>query len=87
MKTKMQRLRLIACGMLILPLLIGCATTTASVSSRSGFCARTPQPPQRAVGLVNREWGDWLTSVVGNYDCTCPGGKYYGKHDKICEQH
>lgn len=73
-------------GSVTLAMLSGCAheTTTASAPSPDGFCRRTPAPPRDAVGEVSRPWADWLTAVLSRYDCTCPGGKYYGKNDPLC---
>lgn len=71
--------------MLLLASTSGCSPITALTSSPSAFCDRVPPLPQTPVGDMQRDWGLWLDHVVGNYDCTCPGGKYYGINDKICE--
>lgn len=70
----------------VLASLVGCGTTTVSVAAPSGFCERTGQPPDEPFGVVQSSaWRKWLTDILGNYDCSCPGGKYYGKHDAMCE--
>lgn len=62
-----------------------CATTELkSVPSPSGFCQRVENPPLEPLGRVTLPWANWVGHVLGNFDCTCPGGKYYGKNDPLC---
>lgn len=50
------------------------------------FCQRVPQYPPYPVGRIeSRIWSDWITRVLGNYDCSCAGGKYFGKNDPLCK--
>lgn len=84
--TPMQCL-LIVSAMLLLGLLIaGCGTTVSPSPTPDSFCERMGELPDEPIGPIQSPaWREKLGNLLGNYDCTCPGGKYYGKHDAMCE--